>query len=110
MPEAAVLRSVRVRPCEPTQKNVCELNGSRLQKDRRKPLFEREAHSGDHLLIARRYSMEPNISDAENAKDVLHNEDHSRLTQEEIAKAIAHHKKKHEAESEQKASPQKKQK
>ncbi len=53
--------------------------------------------------------MEPNISDAEIAKDVLHNEDHSRLTQEEIAKAIAHHKKKHhpEQEQEQKAAPKK---
>jgi hypothetical protein len=48
--------------------------------------------------------MEPNISDAEIAKDVLHNEDHSRLTQEEIAKALAHHKKRHQAE-EQKAAP-----
>ena len=54
--------------------------------------------------------MEPNISDAEIAKDVLHNEDHSRLTQEEIAKALAHHKKKHQAEPEQKAAPGKKQK
>ena len=52
--------------------------------------------------------MEPNISDAEIKKDVLHNDDHSRLTQEEIAKALAHHKKKHQAE-EQKASPGKKQ-
>jgi hypothetical protein len=47
--------------------------------------------------------MEPNISDAEIAKDVLHNEDHSRLTQEEIAKALAHHNKKHHPEPEQKA-------
>ena len=54
--------------------------------------------------------MEPRISDAEIAKDVLHNEDHSRLTQEEIAKAIAHHKKKHQAEPEQKAAQGKKQK
>lgn len=51
--------------------------------------------------------MEPNISDAEIAKDVLHNEDHSRLTQEEVAKAIAHHKKKHHPEQEQKAAPKK---
>ena len=54
--------------------------------------------------------MEPNISDAEIAKDVLHNEDHSKLTQEEIAKALAHHKKRHHAEPEQKAAPRKKQK
>jgi len=52
--------------------------------------------------------MEPNISDAEIAKDVLHNEEHSRLTQEEIAKALAHHKKRHEPE-EQKAPRAKKQ-
>lgn len=54
--------------------------------------------------------MEPNISDAEIAKDVLHNEDHSRLTQEEIAKALAHHKKKHQAEAQQKTAEGKKQK
>jgi hypothetical protein len=27
--------------------------------------------------------------------DVLHNENHSKLTSEEIAKALAHHKKRH---------------
>jgi len=48
--------------------------------------------------------MEPNISDEEIAKDVLHNENHSRLTPEEIAKAVAHHKKRHQPE-EQKAAP-----
>ena len=53
--------------------------------------------------------MEPNISDAEIAKDVLHNEDHSKLTQEEIAKALAHHKKKHHPEPEQSAREGKKQ-
>lgn len=53
--------------------------------------------------------MEPNISDAEIAKDVLHNEDHSKLTQEEIAKALAHHKKKHQEEEQQKARQGKKQ-
>ena len=53
--------------------------------------------------------MEPNISDAEIAKDVLHNEDHSRLTQEEIAKALAHHKKKHQSEQAEKAVSEKKQ-
>ena len=47
--------------------------------------------------------MEPNISDAEIAKDVLHNDDHSRLTQEEIAKARAHHEKKHHPDQEQSA-------
>lgn len=53
--------------------------------------------------------MEPNISDAEIAKDVLHNEEHSRLTQEEIAKALVHHKKKHHPEQEQKTQEGKKQ-
>lgn len=53
--------------------------------------------------------MEPNISDAEIAKDVLHNEDHSKLTQEEIAKALAHHKKRHLPEEQQKAAPAKRQ-
>ena len=53
--------------------------------------------------------MERTISDAEIAKDVLHNEDHSKLTQEEIAKAVAHHKKRHEAEPEQKVQQGKKQ-
>lgn len=52
--------------------------------------------------------MEPNISDTEIAKDVLHNEDHTRLTQEEIAKALAHHKKRHEPEN-QNALPVRKQ-
>ncbi|MBS1805149.1 MAG: hypothetical protein JST28_17445 [Acidobacteria bacterium] len=54
--------------------------------------------------------MEPNISDAEIAKDVLHNEDHSKLTQEEIAKALAHHRKRHQAEPEQKTTKEKREK
>ncbi|HEY2467703.1 MAG TPA: hypothetical protein VGI45_07665 [Terracidiphilus sp.] len=45
--------------------------------------------------------MEPNISDADIAKDVLHNDDHSRLTQEEIAKAVAHHNKHHKEDAQQ---------
>lgn len=45
--------------------------------------------------------MEPNISDAEIAKDVLHNEDHSKLTQEEIAKAVAHHNRNHKEGAQQ---------
>jgi len=52
--------------------------------------------------------MEPNISDEEITRDVLHNEDHTRLTQEEIAKALAHHKKRHQPD-EQKSAPGKKQ-
>lgn len=51
--------------------------------------------------------MEPNISDVEIAKDVLHNEDHSKLTQEEIAKAIAHHKKRHQPEDQKVAQGKK---
>lgn len=54
--------------------------------------------------------MEPNISDAEIAKDVLHNEDHSKLSQEEIAKALAHHRKRHQAEPEQKTAEEKREK
>lgn len=57
--------------------------------------------------------MEPNISDAEIAKDVLHNEEHSKLTQEEIAKAVAHHNRHHKEDAQQngqaKAQPGKKQ-
>lgn len=44
--------------------------------------------------------MEPNQSKQNQSKsaiadDVLHNPEHSRLTPEEIAKAVAHHKKHH---------------
>jgi hypothetical protein len=53
--------------------------------------------------------MEPNILNAEIAKDVLHNEDHSKLTQEEIAKALAHHNKRHHDEPQQKTPQGKKQ-
>lgn len=53
--------------------------------------------------------MEPNISNAEIANDVLHNEDHKKLTQEEIAKALAHHNKRHHPEAEQENAPSKKQ-
>ena len=42
--------------------------------------------------------MDSNISSSEIDKDVLHNEDHSKLTQEEIAKAVAHHNKRHKEE------------
>ena len=53
--------------------------------------------------------MEPKISDEAITKDVLHNDDHSKLTQEEIAKALAHHKKRHHPE-EQKAPGKKQEK
>lgn len=39
--------------------------------------------------------MEQNQSSSSIANDVLHNPEHSRMTSEEIAKAVAHHKKHH---------------
>ena len=39
--------------------------------------------------------MEQNQTGSSIADDVLHNPEHSRLTSEEIAKAVAHHKKHH---------------
>lgn len=39
--------------------------------------------------------MEKNQNSSPIANDVLHNPDHSKLTPEEIAKAVAHHKKHH---------------
>jgi len=39
--------------------------------------------------------MEENRSDAAIKNDVLHSENHSRMTLEEIAKAVAHHNKHH---------------
>ena len=56
--------------------------------------------------------METKKSDPAIERDVLHNEDHSRLTPEEVAKAIAHHNKKHKgdaSQSAQKSQPGKKQ-
>ncbi len=47
--------------------------------------------------------MEQSKSDASIANDVLHNEDHSKLTQEEIAKAVAHHNKRHKEDHSQDA-------
>lgn len=51
--------------------------------------------------------METNMSSPEIAKDVLHNEDHSKLTQEEIAKAVAHHNKRHKEDPQQNAPQEK---
>jgi hypothetical protein len=49
--------------------------------------------------------MEQSKSDADIASDVLHSsEDHARLTAEEIAKAVAHHNKRHQSEHNQNAS------
>lgn len=53
--------------------------------------------------------MEQPGTDPSIENDVLHNPDHSRLTQEEIAKALAHHNKKHHPEQEKKAQEGKKQ-
>lgn len=49
--------------------------------------------------------MEKNQSSPSIADDVLRNPDHSRLTPEEIAKAIAHHKKNHPEGNQQNPSP-----
>ena len=45
--------------------------------------------------------MEKPGTDPSIENDVLRNPDHSRLTQEEIAKAVAHHNKKHKEEHSQ---------
>jgi hypothetical protein len=47
--------------------------------------------------------MEQSKTDTSIANDVLHNDDHSKLTQEEIAKAVAHHNKRHAEDHEKKA-------
>ena len=47
--------------------------------------------------------MEQSKSEPSIANDVLHNEDHSKLTQEEIAKAVAHHNKRHKEDHGQNA-------
>jgi hypothetical protein len=49
--------------------------------------------------------MDKNQSSPSIADDVLHNPEHSRLTPEEIAKAIAHHKKNHPNGNPQNSSP-----
>lgn len=49
--------------------------------------------------------MDKNQSSPSIADDVLHNPEHSRLTPEEIAKAIAHHKKNHPDGNPQNSSP-----
>lgn len=50
--------------------------------------------------------MEQRNTDVSIANDVLHNEDHSKLTQEEIAKALAHHNKRHKEDHAQSANGQ----
>jgi len=49
--------------------------------------------------------MEQNQSSSSIADDVLHNPEHSKLTSEEIAKAVAHHKKHHPEGTQQKPAP-----
>ena len=48
--------------------------------------------------------MEQNSSGSSIANDVLHNPDHSKLTQEEINKAVAHHNRRHAAEQQARPS------
>jgi len=43
--------------------------------------------------------MEENLSDSAIKNDVLHSDEHSKLTQEEIAKAVAHHNRHHKEDS-----------
>lgn len=50
--------------------------------------------------------MEQNQGSSSIANDVLHNPEHSKLTSEEIAKAVAHHNK-HHPESTQQNPPAK---
>lgn len=45
--------------------------------------------------------MQPNQTDSSIANDVLHNPEHSKLTQEEINKALAHHNKRHHPDAQQ---------
>ena len=45
--------------------------------------------------------MQPNQTDSSVANDVLHNPEHSKLTQEEINKALAHHNKRHHPDGQQ---------
>jgi hypothetical protein len=53
--------------------------------------------------------MEENKSDSAIKNDVLHSEDHSKLTPEEIAKAVAHHNRHHKENAPKKAEPMKQQ-
>lgn len=57
--------------------------------------------------------MQENISDPAIKSDVLHSENHHRLTPEEIAKAVAHHNRHHKGDQKQnapkKAAPMKQQ-
>lgn len=47
--------------------------------------------------------MEPNKVNPSNANEILHTDDQIKLTPEQIAKAVAHHNKRHSEEPEQNA-------
>jgi hypothetical protein len=47
--------------------------------------------------------MEESKSDANIKNDVLHSDNHSRLTPEEIAKAVAHHNRHHKGDNKENA-------
>jgi len=47
--------------------------------------------------------MQENISNSAIKNDVLHSEDHYKLTPEEIAKAVAHHNRHHKGDQKQDA-------
>jgi len=47
--------------------------------------------------------MEENISDSAIKNDVLHSENHHKLTPEEVAKAVAHHNRHHKGDQNQSA-------
>lgn len=49
--------------------------------------------------------MEQNQTSSSITNDVLHNPEHSKLTSEEIAKAVAHHKKHHPEGKQQNPAP-----
>jgi len=47
--------------------------------------------------------MQENISDSTTKSDVLHSENHYKLTPEEVAKAVAHHNRHHKGDQKQNA-------
>lgn len=56
---------------------------------------------------AKEDSMQQNQKDSSVANDVLQNPEHSKLTQEEIDKALAHHNKRHHPEEQKAGAPPK---
>ncbi len=49
--------------------------------------------------------MEPNTTSPSNANEILHSGDQAKLTSVEIAKAVAHHNKRHSEDHIQNAQP-----